>query len=158
MSLDKYLTVEQIQKLLPHRYPMLLVDRMVKLDPGKSAEGIKNVTLNEWFFAGHFPGRPIMPGVLIIEALAQAAGVLVVHTLTQGNEADKQHKGTVYFMSIDKVRFRKPVVPGDTLRLCVEVLQSRGVVWKFLGKAYVGETLVSEGEFKAMIAEEKEDI
>jgi 3-hydroxyacyl-[acyl-carrier-protein] dehydratase len=128
---------------------MLLVDKIVKMDPGKSAEGIKCVTMNEWFFPGHFPDEPIMPGVLIVEALAQAAGVLALSSLKDGEDSNQE--SAVYFVSIDNVRFRKPVKPGDTLRLCVEVLSGKGRIWKFQGKAYVGDTLTSEAEFKAMV-------
>ncbi len=139
--------VNQIKQALPHRYPFLLVDRIIEIDPGKAITGIKNVTVNEQFFEGHFPGKPIMPGVLQVEALAQAAGVLVTNSGIDGN--------MVYFMSMDKVKFRKPVVPGDRLVLKVAVSHNRGKVWKFKGEAFVDESLVSEAEFTAMVSSEE---
>lgn len=132
-----------IQGLLPHRYPFLMVDRIIKIEPNKEAVGIKNVTINEQFFQGHFPGNPIMPGVLIVEAMAQVAGVLSFKSGVTGN--------AVYFMSIEKAKFRKPVVPGDQLKLAVNVLQQRGNVWKFSGVASVDEKVVAESEFTAMV-------
>jgi len=135
---------EAIQKILPHRYPFLLVDRIEEMEPGKKAVGIKNVTANEPFFPGHFPGRPVMPGVLIVEALAQTAGILV------GEEgADK----IPMFMGIDKARFRRPVVPGDQLRLEVEVLQMRRNVCRVSGKAYVGEEIAAEATIMATLVD-----
>jgi 3-hydroxyacyl-[acyl-carrier-protein] dehydratase len=138
--------IKEIQKLLPHRYPFLLVDRIIDIEPGIKAVGIKNVTINEEFFQGHFPGHPIMPGVLIIEALAQVAGVLAFRS---GISEAK----SVYFMSIDKAKFRKPVVPGDQLRLEISILQQRGNVWKFSGNAVVEEKVVAEAEFTAMVTD-----
>lgn len=135
----------EIQNILPHRYPFLLIDRIIELEPKARAVGIKNVTFNEPFFQGHFPDYPIMPGVLIVEAMAQVAGVLASRSGAQGN--------MVYFMSIEKAKFRKPVLPGDQLRLIVTVIQQRGNVWKFSAEAYVGENLVSEAEFTAMVSE-----
>lgn len=135
--------VKEIQSILPHRYPFLLVDRILEMEPGKKAVAIKNVTINEHFFQGHFPGNPIMPGVLIVEAMAQVAGITAFLSGIQGD--------TVYFMSIEKAKFRRPVVPGDQLRLDVAVLQQRGNVWKFLGNATVEERLVSEAAFTAMV-------
>lgn len=143
------LDIQRLKELLPHRYPMLLVDRLEQVHKGQSACGIKNVTLNEWFFQGHFPDRPVMPGVLILEAMAQTAGALVVHTL--GKEFERK---IVYFMSVDDARFRKPVVPGDTLHLKVEKQRERGLVWRFSGKAYVGDALVAEAVYTAMIVDE----
>jgi 3-hydroxyacyl-[acyl-carrier-protein] dehydratase len=140
------LDVEDIKRLIPHRYPFLLVDRLTKIVTGESAVGIKNVTINEPFFQGHFPNQPIMPGVLIVEALAQTAGALVAHSIG----AQDQGK-VVYFMSIDNARFRKPVVPGDTIHLVVEKKQVRGPVWKFDGTAKVGDVVVAESTFTAMI-------
>jgi 3-hydroxyacyl-[acyl-carrier-protein] dehydratase len=140
------LGVEEIKRLIPHRYPFLMVDRLIGIVPGERAVGIKNVTINEPFFQGHFPNQPIMPGVLIIEALAQTAGALVAHSIG----AQDQGK-TVYFMSIDNARFRKPVVPGDTVHLVVEKKQARGAVWKFDGVAKVGDVVVAESTFTAMI-------
>lgn len=138
--------IKEIQKLLPHRYPFLLVDRIIDIEPGIKAVGIKNVTINEDFFQGHFPGHPIMPGVLIIEALAQVAGVLAFRSgISEGK--------SVYFMSIEKAKFRKPVVPGDQLRLEISILQQRGNVWKFSGNAVVEEKVVAEAEFTAMVTD-----
>lgn len=141
------LDVLKVMELIPHRYPMLLVDRVQDIRLGESATGVKNVTMNEPFFQGHFPERPIMPGVLIVEAMAQTAAVLVVHTL--GEEA---HGKLVYFMSITNARFRRPVTPGDSLHLEVTKEQSRGNVWRFAGKAKVGDSVVAEATFSAMIA------
>ncbi len=138
--------VNEIRKMLPHRYPFLLVDRVLELEPGQSITALKNVTVNEEFFQGHFPAKPIMPGVLQIEALAQAAGVLAIKSGLSGN--------MVYFMSMDNVKFRKPVVPGDQLILKVAVTQSRGKVTKFHGEAFVGSELVSEADFMAMVSNE----
>ena len=136
--------VKEIQTILPHRYPFLMIDRIVELEPGSKAVGIKNVTINEPFFLGHFPGNPIMPGVLIVEAMAQVAGVLAFRSGIQGD--------AVYFMSIEKAKFRKPVVPGDQLRFEIAVLQHRGFVWKMSGNAYVDGKLVAEAEFTAMVS------
>jgi len=136
--------IKEIQNLLPHRYPFLLVDRIIDMQPGVKAVGIKNVTINEEFFQGHFPGQPIMPGVLIIEALAQVAGLLA---FSSGANVGK----SVYFMSIEKAKFRKPVIPGDQLRLEVNVLQHRGNVWKFSGNAVVEEKIAAEADFTAMV-------
>ena len=138
--------IARIMELLPHRYPMLMVDRLEQIKRGKSAIGIKNVTINEPFFQGHFPGHPVMPGVLIVEAMAQTAGALVRYSQTAGDPAD-----VVYFMTIDKARFRRPVGPGDTLRVHVNAVRNRGPVWRFAGEAYVGDELVADAEFSAMI-------
>ncbi len=140
--------VEGLMRLIPHRYPFLLIDRLTNIVPGESATGIKNVTINEPFFQGHFPGHPVMPGVLIIESMAQTAGALVMHTIGLGSEGR-----VVYFMSIDSARFRKPVVPGDTLTINAVKQRSRGNIWKFSAKALVGETLVAESVFSAMIVD-----
>lgn len=142
------LDVNGIMKMIPHRYPFLMIDRVVDIVLGESAIGVKAVTVSEPHFQGHFPQRPIMPGVLIVEAMAQTAGVLVVHSL--GEEAANK---LVYFMTIDNARFRKPVVPGDMLRIHVTRKQNRGVVWKFEGKAMVGDTLVAEATFAAMLVD-----
>jgi 3-hydroxyacyl-[acyl-carrier-protein] dehydratase len=133
---------------LPHRYPMLLVDRVESIDPDRSIVAIKAVSINEDFFQGHFPGRPIMPGVLIVEALAQAAGVLAVESLGLANSGK-----LVYFMGIDGAKFRRPVEPGVLLRLEVEFLQKRETVCKFSGRATVDGKLVAEAQFTAMIAD-----
>lgn len=138
--------IKEIQKFLPHRYPFLLVDRIIEMEPGTKAIGIKNVTFNEGFFQGHFPGQPIMPGVLIIEAMAQVAGLLAFQS---GTNVGK----TVYFMSIEKAKFRRPVVPGDQLRLEINVLHQRGNVWKFSGNAIVEEKVAAEAEFTAMVTD-----
>jgi 3-hydroxyacyl-[acyl-carrier-protein] dehydratase len=141
--------IERIMRMIPHRYPFLLIDKVVDVRSDTAAVGIKNVTINEPFFAGHFPQRPVMPGVLIIESMAQTAAVLVVQTL--GARAEGK---LVYFMSVDNARFRKPVVPGDRLRVQVTKQRNRGSVWKFAGEAYVDEKLVAEATFAAMILDE----
>ncbi len=138
--------IQRVMELLPHRYPFLMVDRMVDIVRGVRATGIKNVSVNEPYFQGHFPHHKVMPGVLVIESMAQTAAALVVHSL--GPECEGR---LVYFMSIDNARFRKPVVPGDTLHVRVEKLHRRGNVWKFHGKAVVGDTVVAEATYAAMI-------
>jgi 3-hydroxyacyl-[acyl-carrier-protein] dehydratase len=138
------LGVEELKKLLPHRPPFLFVERLTNIVPFESAVGHKAVSINEPHFVGHFPSYAIMPGVLIVEALAQTAGALIVHSLAV---TEAPH---VFFMGIDKARFRRQVVPGDTLRLAVKKLQHRGPVWKFEGIAYVGEAVCAEAEFSAM--------
>ena len=143
---DLVLDVEQIKQLLPHRAPFLFVEKLTDIVPGESAVGHKAVSFNEPHFLGHFPDYSVMPGVLIVEAMAQAAGALVVHSM-----GDAGKKQLVFFMGIDKARFRKPVVPGDMLRFPVKMQQRRGPVWRFEGKAYVGDTLCAEAEFSAMI-------
>jgi 3-hydroxyacyl-[acyl-carrier-protein] dehydratase len=136
----------RIMEMIPHRYPFLMIDRVVEVVPNRSAVGIKNVTINEHFFQGHFPSRPVMPGVLIIEAMAQTAAVLVVQTLGPGSEGK-----LVYFMSVDNARFRKPVRPGDQLRVHVVKERQRGNVWKFTAEARVGTALMAEATYAAMI-------
>ena len=140
--------IEGIIKMIPHRYPFLLIDRVQDVVPETSATGVKNVTINEPFFPGHFPDKPIMPGVLIIESMAQTAAVLVVSGLGEETEGK-----LVYFMSVESARFRKPVTPGDQLEIKVVKKQTRGNVWKFDGQAYVENTLVAESEFTAMIVD-----
>lgn len=140
------LDIEQIKKLLPHRAPFLFIERLSDIVPGERAVGWKAVSFNEPHFAGHFPSYSVMPGVLVVEAMAQTAGALVAHTM---GGVDKQK--IVYFMTIDKARFRRPVVPGDILRFPVKALHRRGPVWRFAGKAYVGEKLCAEAQFSAMI-------
>jgi 3-hydroxyacyl-[acyl-carrier-protein] dehydratase len=138
--------IEHIMRMIPHRYPFLLIDRIKELHVKESAIGVKNVSMNEPHFLGHFPGHPIMPGVLIVEAMAQTAGALVVHSL------DLIDTGKlVYFMTIDNTRFRKPVVPGDQLLLNVKVQRNRGNVWKFTGEATVEGAVVAQSDFSAMI-------
>ena len=141
------MNINEIMHCLPHRYPFLLVDRIIDIQPGQSIVGIKNVTFNEPFFQGHFPGQPIMPGVLIVEAMAQVAGVLAFRS---GIEGDSK---SVYFMSIEKAKFRRPVVPGDQLRFEIKVLQQRGSVWKFSGSATVDGKVASEADFTAMLTD-----
>ena len=142
--------LSEIQSLIPHRYPFLLIDKVTEVHLGESAIGIKNVSLNEWFFQGHFPEHPIMPGVLIIEALAQTAATLVMKTLTVQNGGEKPGN-LVYFMSIDEAKFRRPVVPCDVLHLKVVKEKARGHIWKFKGEAWVGNELADEATFTAMI-------
>jgi 3-hydroxyacyl-[acyl-carrier-protein] dehydratase len=139
------MNIHEIQNILPHRYPFLLVDRIIDIKAKVKAVGIKNVTANEYFFQGHFPDYPIMPGVLIVEAMAQVSGILAFQSGAQGN--------SVYFMSIEKAKFRKPVVPGDQLRFEVNVLKQRNNVWKFSGQAFVDNKVVAEAEFTAMVSE-----
>ena len=138
--------IDKIMEMIPHRYPFLMIDRVSDLIPNKSAIGIKNVSINEPHFQGHFPDKPIMPGVLIIEAMAQTAGVLVVHSL-----GDETHGKLVYFMSVENAKFRNPVLPGDVLKIHVETKQHRKSVWKFDGIAKVNDVIVSESTFTAMI-------
>jgi 3-hydroxyacyl-[acyl-carrier-protein] dehydratase len=142
------LDVNEVMKMIPHRYPFLMIDRVEDIVKGESAVGVKAVTVSEPHFQGHFPKRPIMPGVLIVEAMAQTAGVLVVQSLGDG-----AMNKLVYFMTIESARFRKPVVPGDMLRIHVTRKQNRGAVWKFDGKAMVGDTLVAEATFAAMLVD-----
>ncbi len=138
--------IHRIMEMIPHRYPMLMIDRLENVVPAESAVGIKNVTSNEPFFQGHFPGKPVMPGVLIVEAMAQTAAVVVVASL--GNTAEGK---LVYFMSIDGARFRKPVGPGDQLRIHCKKERQRGNVWKFSAEAKVDDAVVAEATYTAMI-------
>ena len=142
--------IEGVKRLLPHRPPFLMIDRLSDIHPGASAVGWKAVTINEPHFKGHFPDYAVMPGVLIVEAMAQAAGALVVYSL--GVEDERR---MVYFMSIEKARFRKPVRPGSVLRLPVRVQKNRGPVWKFEGKAFVGDELCAEAEYAAMLSDSR---
>ena len=141
--------IAQIMEAIPHRYPFLLVDKIVDVEKGESAVGIKNVTINEPFFPGHFPQKPVMPGVLILEAMAQTAGVLAIDFL--GDEAKGK---VVYFMSIDGAKFRKPVVPGDQLRLKVTKTRQKGPVWKFDAVATVDGVVVTQAKLMAMLGAE----
>ncbi|MBO6825664.1 MAG: 3-hydroxyacyl-ACP dehydratase FabZ [Sneathiella sp.] len=140
--------IQQILELIPHRYPLLLVDRVIDIVPNESATGIKCVTMNEPQFQGHFPGRPIMPGVMIVEAMAQTAGVLVIKSLSA--EGENKH---VLFMSIDNAKFRSTVTPGDVMHIKVSKKQQRGPVWKFEGVVEVDGKKVAEAEFAAMITD-----
>ncbi|HQT64434.1 MAG: 3-hydroxyacyl-[acyl-carrier-protein] dehydratase FabZ [Acidocella sp. 20-57-95] len=137
---------KRLMTMLPHRYPFLLVDRLIDVRRGYSAIGVKNVTINENFFQGHFPGHPVMPGVLIVESMAQTAGALVIESL-----APNKAIPLVYFMSIDNAKFRKPVIPGDCLRIHVTKDRRRGNVWRFQGVAKVDDVAVAEALFTAMI-------
>jgi 3-hydroxyacyl-[acyl-carrier-protein] dehydratase len=141
--------IQRIMKMIPHRHPFLMIDKVVDTVANERATGIKNVSINEQYFQGHFPVRPVMPGVLIIEAMAQTAAVLVVHTLGPASEGK-----LVYFMSIDNARFRRPVLPGDCLRVRVTKQRNRGNVWKFEGRAEVGGQLAAEAVFGAMILDD----
>lgn len=140
--------IRKIMELLPHRYPFILVDRIVEMVPGERIVGLKNVTINEPFFQGHFPGAPIMPGVLIIEAMAQVGAILV-----NASRSEEKRKGLIYFMGIDKARFRKPVIPGDQLIFEIIPVKRRANVFKMSGKATVDGTLVAEAEVMAMTGE-----
>jgi 3-hydroxyacyl-[acyl-carrier-protein] dehydratase len=144
------LDIMQVMQMIPHRYPMLMIEGVKDIVLGESAVGVKNVSINEPFFQGHFPSKPVMPGVLIVESMAQTAAVLVVATL--GEDA---HGKLVYFMTVDEARFRKPVMPGDRLHIHVSKQRRRGNVWKFKGEAKVGDTLVAEAIYSAMILDEK---
>jgi len=144
--------VVEIQKILPHRYPFLLLDRVTKLEKGVSIEGYKNVSISEPVFQGHFPDHPIYPGVMIIEGMAQAGGVLAFKSSSDEDQQDMSNK-VVYFMSIDKAKFRSPVTPGDQLVYRLTVIKQRGAIWQLSAKAYVEEKLVAEAELKAMIVD-----
>ncbi len=144
--------VVQIQKILPHRYPFLLVDRVVSCDEGEHIEAYKNVSISEPVFEGHFPGHPIYPGVMIIEGMAQAGGILAFESMGKEDRDATQDK-VVYFMSIDKCKFRNPVTPGDRLVYKLDVLKHKGAIWVLQGKAYVDDKVVAEAELKAMIVD-----
>lgn len=149
MSQPQSLGVEEIHRILPHRYPFLLVDRILNMELGKRIVGVKNISINEPFFQGHFPGRPIMPGVLIIEAMAQTGGILALLSTPEnlGNPS-------IFLLGVDKVRFRKPVVPGDQLILELETLRSGKKFWKMQGKALVNQVVVTEAELMAAVGVE----
>jgi 3-hydroxyacyl-[acyl-carrier-protein] dehydratase len=152
MSLPQLpMNLQEIQDILPHRYPFLFVDRIIALEIGKRIVGLKNVSINEPFFQGHFPKHPIMPGVLIVECLAQVGGILALLSTPEnmGNPS-------LFLMSLDKVRFRQPVIPGDQLRLEVETIRGGKKFWKMEGKAFVNETLVAEGEMVAAVGRGEE--
>jgi 3-hydroxyacyl-[acyl-carrier-protein] dehydratase len=142
--------VNEIQKILPHRYPFLLVDYIEELEPGKRIVGVKNVTINEPFFPGHFPGAPVMPGVLIVEAMAQVGAVMVLRDIPD------RSKKLVYFMGIDQARFRQPVIPGNQLRMVVEVIRMKSRHGKLRGEAFVGDKLVAEAEILSSIVDRSE--
>lgn len=146
---DSHVDIIKVMEMIPHRYPILLVDRILEYVAGERAVGLKNVTFNEPHFQGHFPGWPVMPGVLIVEAMAQTSACLVVKTL--GDEAKGK---VVYFMSIEEAKFRRPVTPGDVLHIHVTKIQNRRNVWKFSGKAMVGDTVCAEAVFSAMIMDQ----
>ena len=169
-TIVEVLTIEDIKKLLPHRHPFLLIDRVENIVPGKSCIAYKNVSYDSWFFQGHFPKYPIMPGVLIIEAMAQAAGVLAMKTImlsTNGTEPEgtntangdpervnnksESTPNSMFFVSISNAKFRKQVIPGDTLRIEIQVLQRRVKLWKFQAQAFVKDQLSDEAEFLAMV-------
>jgi len=144
--------VVEIQKILPHRYPFLLLDRVTQLEKGKYIEGYKNVSISEPVFQGHFPDHPIYPGVMIIEGMAQAGGVLAFQSYSEEEQDDINNK-VVYFMSIDKAKFRSPVTPGDQLVYRLSVIKHRGAIWQLDAKAFVDEKLVAEAQLKAMIVD-----
>ncbi|MEA3434319.1 MAG: 3-hydroxyacyl-ACP dehydratase FabZ [Campylobacterota bacterium] len=144
--------VVEIQEILPHRFPFLLVDRITKLSPGEYIEGFKNVSISEPVFQGHFPDHPIYPGVMIIEGMAQAGGVLAFKSMDNVTQEEIQNK-VVYFMSIDKAKFRAPVTPGDQLVYKINVIKNKGAVWQLDAKAYVDDKVVAQAELKAMIVD-----
>ena len=146
------LDVVDIQKILPHRFPFLLVDRIIKIEKEKYIEAYKNVTIGEQIFQGHFPDHPIYPGVMIIEGMAQAGGVLAFESMSEDEQSDTQDK-VVYFMSIDKAKFRSPVKPGDKLVYKLNVIKHKGSIWVLDGKAYIDDKLACEAELKAMIVD-----
>jgi len=144
--------VVDIQNILPHRYPFLLVDRITELTPGEYIEGLKNISISEPVFQGHFPDHPIYPGVMIIEGMAQAGGVLAFKSMDNVSQEEIQNK-VVYFMSIDKAKFRAPVTPGDQLVYKINVIKNKGAVWQLDAKAYVDDKVVAQAELKAMIVD-----
>ena len=148
--MDKAIDIQEIMKLLPHRYPFIMIDRILELTPGEKVIALKNVTINEPFFQGHFPANPIMPGVLIIEAMGQAGAVLAAKSLER-----EPHDVLIYFMGMDKVKFRKPVTPGDQLIFEIKFLKQRRNVFRMSGTAYVDENIVAQAELMATFGEEK---
>ncbi|MBW2492778.1 MAG: 3-hydroxyacyl-ACP dehydratase FabZ [Deltaproteobacteria bacterium] len=148
--MDNAFDIQEIMKLLPHRYPFIMIDRILELTPGEKVVALKNVTINEPFFQGHFPGNPIMPGVLIVEAMGQAGAILAAKSLTR-----EPHASLIYFMGMDKVKFRKPVTPGDQLIFKMQFLKQRRNVFKMSGTAYVDEKVVAQAELMATFGEEK---
>ncbi|TLE11984.1 3-hydroxyacyl-ACP dehydratase FabZ [Helicobacter bilis] len=152
LQIYENLNIDKIMQVLPHRYPMLLVDRVLSLNPHKEIRAYKNVTINEEVFLGHFPKEPIYPGVMIIEGMAQAGGILAFVS-TWGLDFDTSKDKIVYFMTIDNVKFRVPVRPGDRLTYHMEVMKQRSNVWQLQGRAYVDDSLVSEAELKAMVTD-----
>jgi beta-hydroxyacyl-ACP dehydratase FabZ len=143
------LGIQEVMELLPHRYPFLLIDRILEFEMGKRIVGLKNVTINEPFFQGHFPGHPIMPGVLLLEAMAQTGGVMALKSIPP----EDVKKKVLYFMSIDKAKFRKPVVPGDQVRFELELIRARGTIMSLKAKATVDGGVVAEAEMMAMIVD-----
>ena len=148
--MEKTFDIQNIMNLLPHRYPFIMIDRILELVPGEKVVALKNVTINEPFFQGHFPGSPIMPGVLVIEAMAQAGAVLAAESLPE-----EEQGSLIYFMGMNKVKFRKPVVPGDQLILEMKFLKQRAKVFKMSGMAFVDEKLVAEAELMASFGEKQ---
>ena len=146
------LDVVEIQKIIPHRFPFLLLDRVIEIKSGESIHAYKNVSISEHVFQGHFPGHPIYPGVMIVEGLAQAGGVLAFKSMSEEDQSETANK-VVYFMSIDKCKFRAPVTPGDRLEYKVSVIKHRGTIWILRGEAYVDGKLTTEAELKAMIVD-----
>ena len=145
------LDITKILSILPHRYPLLLVDRVLEVEPGKRLVAVKNVTINEEFFSGHFPGRPVMPGVLVVEAMAQAGALLAYHSADYGESSNKE----IFLMGLDEVRFRRPVVPGDQLRLEVETLRQKGGIWKQRAVALVEGQKAAEAQLLAMVRDKE---
>lgn len=153
--MQKVIEIDEIKQIIPHRYPFLLVDRVVELEKGRYIRAYKNITISEEVFQGHFPGFPIYPGVLVIEGLAQAGAIMAFLSMEEYS-IEKAKKSIVYFMGIDKAKFRSPVRPGDRLEYRVEAIKRRGDVWVVRGNALVDERVVAEAELKAMIADKKE--
>jgi len=144
------LRIAEIMRILPHRYPFLLVDRVIEVDPGRRIVALKNVSINEPFFTGHFPGSPVMPGVLTVEAMAQAGAILGL----LDRKPDELQNALVYFMGIDEARFRRPIVPGDQMRIQVEVLRRKAIVWKMHGQVWIGSDLAAEATLLSSIGQQ----